>query len=158
LTISIGKGSRVALEGALREQGGAIREHRGSIGEHRRAEREQKHEVGPSAGAIRRCRIFETRGYYIYYIYTPNLGLEITAFDREREQGRFRGRSEGAGGSSEGARGSTEGALKEHGGATVEYGGRRLFWLAVLRGRSKREPELAVSYPGVVKITIVNTV
>ena len=32
---------------------------------------------------------------YIYIIYTPNLGSEITLFDREREQGRFRGSSEG---------------------------------------------------------------
>jgi len=117
LTFSIGKESRIALEGALGEQGGAIREHRESIGEHRRAERGQKHEVGPSAGAIRRCRIFETRGYYIYIIYTPNLGLEIAVSVREREQGRFRGSSEGApgeqggargsGGSSEGAKGTT---------------------------------------------------
>jgi len=47
---------------------------------------------------------------YIYIIYTPNLGFGITVFDEEREQGRFRGSSEGAGGSNEGARGSTEGA------------------------------------------------
>ena len=33
---------------------------------------------------------------YIYIIYTPNLGLGITVFDQEREQGRFRGSSEGA--------------------------------------------------------------
>ena len=47
---------------------------------------------------------------YIYIIYTPNLGLGITVFDQEREQGRFRG-------SSEGARGSIEGALREQEGA-----------------------------------------
>ena len=46
---------------------------------------------------------------YIYIIYTPNLGSEITLFDREREQGRFRG-------SSEGARGRSEGAPGEHRG------------------------------------------
>ena len=65
---------------------------------------------------------------YIYIIYTPNLGLEITRFDREREQGRFRGSSEGAAkeqggaprehrGSTEGARGSTKGALWGSAGA-----------------------------------------
>jgi len=37
-------------------------------------------------------------------IYTPNLGFRIAFFDWEREQGRFRGSSEGA------ARGSSEGA------------------------------------------------
>ena len=47
---------------------------------------------------------------YISIIYTPNLGFGITLFDREREQGRFRG-------SSEGARGSNEGATREQGGA-----------------------------------------
>ena len=35
------------------------------------------------------------------YIYTPNLGLVITVFAREREQGRFRGSSDGARGSNE---------------------------------------------------------
>ena len=34
----------------------------------------------------------------IYVIYTPNLGFGIACFDQEREQGRFRGSSEGAGG------------------------------------------------------------
>jgi len=34
---------------------------------------------------------------YMYIIYTPNLGFGITLFDRGREQGRFRGSSEGAG-------------------------------------------------------------
>ena len=32
----------------------------------------------------------------IYIIYTPSLGLEITAFVREREQGRFKSSTEGA--------------------------------------------------------------
>ena len=46
---------------------------------------------------------------YIYIIYTPNFGFKIILFDRKREQGRFRGSSEGARGRSEGARGSTRG-------------------------------------------------
>jgi len=50
---------------------------------------------------------------YIYIIYTPNLGFAIAVFVREREQGRFRGSTEGARGHSKGARGSTG----EHGGA-----------------------------------------
>jgi len=54
---------------------------------------------------------------YLYIIYTPNLGSEIAVSVREREQGRFRGSIEGAGGSTEGARESTEGALREHGEA-----------------------------------------
>ncbi len=67
---------------------------------------------------------------YIYiYIYTPSLGSEITLFDREREQGRFRGSSEGARGSIEGARGSIEGAR----GSTGEHA----------LGRSKRARVLA---------------
>ena len=44
-------------------------------------------------------------GEYIYIIYTPNLGLGIAVFDREREQGCFRGSS-----------GSREGAGREHTG------------------------------------------
>ncbi len=40
---------------------------------------------------------------YICIIYTPNLGLAIAVFVRGREQSRFRGSNEGAGGSSEGA-------------------------------------------------------
>jgi hypothetical protein len=51
---------------------------------------------------------------YIYIIYTPNLGLEVAVFNRVREQGRFRGSSEGARRSIEGAGGSTEGAAREH--------------------------------------------
>ena len=53
---------------------------------------------------------------YIYIIYTPKLGLEITVSVREREQGRFRG-------STEGARGRSKGAPREHGGASREHGG-----------------------------------
>ena len=56
-------------------------------------------------------------GYYIYIIYTPNLGLEIAVPGQEREQGRFRGSSEGAKGSNEGAGGSTEGAGGSNEGA-----------------------------------------
>ena len=48
--------------------------------------------------------------YNLYIIYTPNLELGIALPGREREQGRFRGSSEGARGSNEGAEGSTEGA------------------------------------------------
>lgn len=36
---------------------------------------------------------------YIYTIYTLNLGLGISNFDQAREQGRFRGSTEGAKGS-----------------------------------------------------------
>ena len=81
--------------------------------------------MGVSGGAKRRPLIqrpvtcWPQFGDNIYIIYTPNLGLAITVFDREREQGRFRGSSEGARGSNEGAGGSTE----EHGGAAREQGG-----------------------------------
>ena len=51
---------------------------------------------------------------YIYIIYTPNLGLGIAVLGREREQGRFRGSTEGAGESVEG----TGGVLGEQGGST----------------------------------------
>ena len=34
---------------------------------------------------------------YRYIMYTPNLGSEIAVLGREREQGRFRGSTEGAG-------------------------------------------------------------
>ena len=54
--------------------------------------------------------IIEIPDIYIYIIYTPNLGLEIAVPGREKEQGRFRGSSEGAKGSNEGAKGSTKGA------------------------------------------------
>ena len=57
---------------------------------------------------------------YIYIIYTPNLGLVITAFDREREQGRFRGSNEGVGGSTQGAKGSSEGVGESTEGAPRE--------------------------------------
>ena len=43
---------------------------------------------------------------YIYIIYTPNLGLRVAVFIREREQGRFRG-------STKEARRRSKGALRE---------------------------------------------
>ena len=46
----------------------------------------------------------ESHYVYIYIIYSPNLGLEIAVPGREREQSRFRGSREGAGGSKKGAR------------------------------------------------------
>ena len=72
-------------------------------------------------------------GVYIYIIYTPNLGLRITTFDREREQGRFRGSSEGAResngratgeqrGSNGGAGGSTEGVWESKKRANARSG------------------------------------
>ena len=57
---------------------------------------------------------------YIYYIYTPNLGLRITVFDREREQGRFRGSS---GGATREQRGSNEGAASTMGQCRGAAGG-----------------------------------
>jgi len=63
------------------------------------------------------------------YIYTPNLGLEITIFVLGREQGRFRGSREGARGSKGeqgGAGGSTKGARgarREREGSTGEHEG-----------------------------------
>jgi hypothetical protein len=54
--------------------------------------------------------VFHKKDVYIYIIYTPNLGFEITVLGREREHGRFRG-------SSEGARGRSKGAPREPGGA-----------------------------------------
>jgi len=59
------------------------------------------------------------KNIYIYIIYTPNLEFRITVFDREREQGRFRGSSEGVRESTEGVGGSTKGAAREHYGAAV---------------------------------------
>ena len=66
---------------------------------------------------------------YIYIIYTPNLGLGIACFVREREQGRFRG--------------STEGAPREHKGASREQGG-------AVMSAAHWEPELAVSCRAIV--------
>ena len=50
-------------------------------------------------------------GEHIYIRSTPNLGLEIAVSGREREQGRFRGSTEGAGREQEEGRKSTKGAL-----------------------------------------------
>ena len=73
---------------------------------------------------------------YIYIIYTPNLGSRIAVPGREREQGRFRGSSEGArgsnegaGGSIEGARGSTEGARGSTVGQCRGAAGGSLKWV-----------------------------
>ena len=52
-------------------------------------------------------------------IYTPNLGFAIAVFDREWEQGRFRG--------------STEGAPSEQGGA----GGSKRERFGAMQGRSR---------------------
>jgi hypothetical protein len=38
---------------------------------------------------LRRIGLESSSHSYIYIIYTPNLGLTIAVFDREREQGRF---------------------------------------------------------------------
>ena len=65
---------------------------------------------------------------YIYIIYTPNLGSRITLFDREREQGRFRGSTGGALGRSKRAKG----AQQESKGSG-----------------SSREPDLAAPYPAI---------
>ena len=113
------KGEKVA-EG---KHGGAGGEHERAQREHERASKEQggaprEHmaETGLSARAIRQYYILETRGYYIYIIYTPNLGWGIAVLGRKREQGRLRG-------SIEGARGRSKGALGEHGGAMREQEG-----------------------------------
>ena len=62
-------------------------------------------------------------GAYIYIIYTPNLGSRIALSGRKREQGRFRGSTEGAKGRSEGAMSEHEGASREHEGASREHWG-----------------------------------
>ena len=76
---------------------------------------------------------------YIYILYTPNLGFLIAVSRREREQGRFRGSSEGAGGSDDGAsmeqKGSTGRSKREKGGLARE----EIFWLL-------GEPNLAAPY------------
>ena len=73
-------------------------------------------------------RLIRTK-LYIYHIYTPNLGFGITVFDQEREQGRFRGSSEGARGSNEGAGGSSEGARGSTMGQCRGAAGGSLNWL-----------------------------
>ena len=62
----------------------------------------------------------------IYIIYTLNLGLEIAVLAQEREQGRFKGSSEGAGGSTGGGKGAAtreQGEQGEQGGAAGEQRG-----------------------------------
>lgn len=78
---------------ALKEYGGAYRGHSGVT-------REQKDEIGSSAGAKKRHLDQREVTWkpqipnpYIYYIHTPNLGLVITLLVWEREQGRFRASS-----------------------------------------------------------------
>ena len=53
---------------------------------------------------------------YIYYIYTPSLGVKIAVLDREREHGRFSG-------STERAKRRSKGAVSEYGGASKEHRG-----------------------------------
>ena len=79
---------------------------------------------------------------YIYIIYTPNLGLEIAIPGREREQGRFRGSSEGVRGSSEGARGSSEGARGSSEGARESIEGVWGSTIRQYRGVDRWEPEM----------------
>ena len=53
--------------------------------------------------------------FLFFNIYTPNLGSKVSFSDREREQGRLRG-------SSEGATGEHEGAQREHRGRSTVCG------------------------------------
>ncbi len=88
-------------EGEQRESNErATREHGGSTGE---STSEQRGSMGSSEGADGQNRPWRgskaarpesatdhvlawVRGNYIYNIYTPNLGLRVVVFDREREQ------------------------------------------------------------------------
>ena len=82
----------------------------------------------------------------IYIIYTPNLRLKVTVLGREREQGRFKGSTEGARGRSEGAPREHGGAPREHWGAAREHwGAAREHWgvASEQRGRSMRGDVLA---------------
>ena len=78
---------------------------------------------------------------YIYIIYTPNLGFVITVPGREREQGRFKG-------STEGVRRRSKGALREYKGTRGSIkrarGSKREYYRAV-PWRSRWEPEMASS-------------
>ena len=72
------------------------------------------------------CCVNQFQDYYIYIIYTPNLGLWITRFDREREQGRFRGSNEEARRRSKGVLREQEGSRESKGeqkASTREHGG-----------------------------------
>ena len=60
----------------------------------------------------------------------------MTVFDREREQGRFRG--------------SSGGATREQRGSSEHYG--------AVQGRSRWEPELAALYPAIAARFIYNNI
>lgn len=53
-------------ERTVREHGGAGAEHERASREQGRTPRDHVAEMGLSVGATRRCRIFETGGFYIY--------------------------------------------------------------------------------------------
>lgn len=57
-------------------------------------------------------RVTPNLKFGMYTMYALNLGYKITVFDREREQGHFRGSTEGARGSIRGVQGSM-GASRE---------------------------------------------
>ena len=80
---------------------------------------------------------------YIYIIYAPNLRSSITAFDREREHGRFEGSTERAPREQERARGSNTGARE----STQGHAYLGAFYHT---GRSKLEPDLAALGPALV--------
>ncbi len=82
----------------------------------------------------RASRVTEFEYDYIFIIFTQNLGSEIAIPGREREQGRFRGSTEGAKGRIERVRGSREGARESTGGAEREHG--------AVQGRSRWESQM----------------
>jgi len=90
-----------------------------------------------------RCGIIETRGYYIYTVYTSNLGFEIAVPGREREQSRFTGSSKRAEKSSERARKSIEGARESTEGAREKHRGSKREYNRAVQRRSRWEPEMA---------------
>ena len=61
----------------------------------------------PFPGWKRQFPILSLARYNIYIIYTLNLGLGVAVSIREREQDRFKGSTDGAGGSIEGAKESS---------------------------------------------------
>ena len=84
-------------------------------------------------------------------MYTPNLGLGIAFFDREREQGRFKGSTKRVKVRSKGARGSIEGAQGSTGRARGTQQERK-------GSGSSREPDLAAPYPATAASVIYLTV
>jgi len=104
------------LRGSTGEQRASIREHRESRWTKLALAREQSSLLVNDGS----CAI-QFEDYYIYIIYTPNLGLEIAVSVREREQGRFR---ESIGG----ARRSTG----EHRGSTILCQRRDLSWCQII--------------------------